>query len=205
MSPETRPVLAFVPTALLASQVGTWESSVATDRTFADTTTAFLFGVDADEASRGLPLISYTRNIHPDDRAEFRQKLGMVRDRGGLFVIEYRTCPTPTDVRWVLARGRYERDPLTDQMVGRGIVIDITESKSDGRVEDCAFFVASDDGQPSLDHVAELTLKARQEIDELGEQESSPLRRAVDALLWIIGRTLALRQTEPIKRKRQMN
>lgn len=205
MSPETRAVLAFVPTALLASQVGTWESVVTTDRTVADATTAFLFGVDADEAARGLPLISYTRNIHPDDRAEFRQKLGMVRDRGGLFVIEYRTCPTPTDVRWVLARGRYERDPLTGLMVGRGIVIDITESKLDGRVEDRAFFVASDDRQPSLEHIAELTLTAREEIDALGEQESSPLRRAVDALLWIIGRTLALRQTEPIERKRQMN
>jgi hypothetical protein len=178
---------------------------VTTDRTVADATTAFLFGVDADEAARGLPLISYTRNIHPDDRTEFRQKLGLVRDRGGLFVIEYRTCPTPTDVRWVLARGRYERDPLTGLMVGRGIVIDITESKSDGRVEDRAFFVASDDGQPSLEHVAELTLKAREEIDELGEQESSPLRRAVDALLWIIGRTLAQRHDEPRDQTHRLN
>ena len=205
MSPQTRPVLAFVPTALLASQVGTWESNVTTDRTVADATTAFLFGVDEGEASRGLPLLCYTRNIHPDDQAEFRQKLGMVRDRGGLFVIEYRTCPAPMDVRWVLARGRYERDPLTGQMVGRGIVIDITESKSDGRVEDRAFFVASDRGQPSLEHIAELTLKARGEIDELGEQETSPLRRAVDALLWIIGRTLAQRYDEPRTEAHHLN
>jgi hypothetical protein len=205
MSRETRPVLAFVPTALHASQVGAWQSDLTTDRTVGDATTAFLFGVDPDEAAHGLPLTSYTQNIHPDDQSEFRRKLASVRDRGGLFVIEYRTCPSPTDVRWVLARGRYEREPPTNQMVGRGIVIDITESKLDGRVEDRAFFVRPEGAVPTLEHVASLVLEARGEIDELGEHESSPLRRAVDALLWIIGRTLALRQTEPVERKRQMN
>jgi hypothetical protein len=175
----------------MASQVGTWEFDVTTDRAVADATTAFLFGVDPDEASRGLPLISYTRNIHPDDQAEFRQKVAFVRDRGGLFLVEYRNYLSPTGVRWVLLRGSYERDPSTGKIMRRGIVIDITDSKSDGEIEDRAFFIEPDKTEPSLKHVANLIVEARCVIDELGEQPGSPLRTAVDVLLWNIGRALA--------------
>lgn len=205
MPPATQRVLAFVPGAMVASQVGAWESDITNDRTVGDATTAALFGVDPDEASFGLPLVSYTRNIHVDDQLHFREKLGNVRDHGGLFVIEYRTCPSPTDVRWVLARGRYERDPLSGNIVGRGIVIDITESKADGRVEDSAFFVRPEGTNPSLEHIAALALEAREEMDNLGEHATSPLRRAMDALLFIIGRTLALRQTDTKTPKLRVN
>jgi hypothetical protein len=198
-------VLAFVPNALIASEVGAWESDVTEDRIVADAKTAELFGVDTQEASWGLPLDRYIRNIHPDDRTDFSQKLSIIRERGGLFVVEYRTCPSPTDVRWVLARGRYERDPRTGHTVGRGIVIDITDSKSDGRVEDRAFFTTRAVAGPSLEHVAELAMEAQSEIDELGEREDSPLRRAVDALLWILGRTLARQGSMARTQKGRLN
>lgn len=194
MSQSTEAVLAFVPSALIASQVGTWESDITGDRTVADAKTASLFGVDPEAATLGLPLLSYTRNIHPDDRAKFEQKLGGIRDHGGLFVIEYRTRPTPTDLRWVLVRGRYERDPRTGHVIGRGIVIDITESKGDGRVEDRAFFVRHAAAEASLEQVAHLALEVRNEIDELGETADSPLRKAIDTLLWVIGRSLVQRR-----------
>jgi hypothetical protein len=90
-------------------------------------------------------------------------------------------------------------------MTGRGIVIDITESKSDGHVEDRAFFVTRTPTSPSLEHVATLTMEVRSKIDKLGEQPDSPLRRAVDALLWIIGRTLAQRGSGEKTPKRRLN
>lgn len=205
MPPKTSSILSFVPSALMASRVGAWEYDATNDRTVADAATAGLFGIDVDEASLGLPIDLYTKRIHPDDRPNFRQKLDILQDRGGLFVIEYRTCPSPTDVRWVLARGRYERDPRTGHTIGRGIVIDITESKSDGHVGDPAFFVAQTANGPSLAQIASMVLEVRSQIDELGERSDSPLRRAVDALLWIIGRTLARQGQDTTERKRRLN
>jgi hypothetical protein len=105
----------------------------------------------------------------------------------------------------VLARGRYERDSVTGSMTGRGIIIDITDSKMDGQVEDRAIFVAPQREGPSLDHIAALTLEARQEIDDLGVSKSSPLRRAVDTLLWAVGRALGEAQTRPKKSGRGVN
>lgn len=205
MSQRTEAVLAFVPSALIASQVGTWESDITGDRTVADAKTAALFGVDPYAATAGLPLVSYTRNIHPDDQDKFEKKLGSIRDHGGLFVIEYRTCPTPFDLRWVLVRGRYERDPHTGHVIGRGIVIDITDSKEDGRVEDRAFFVRPALAEASLEQVAHLALEVRNQIDELGEKEDSLLRKAVDALLWVVGRALVQRRDGVKSEKPTMN
>jgi len=197
--PAAHPLLSFIPEALSASQVGVWETDFDNDRTRVDATLAALFGVDPHEAAIGFPLASYVWAVVPEDRVALDEKLHRVRTSGGLYVIEFRTQPTPTDRRWVLARGRYERDRTTGVMTGRGIIIDITESKMDGQVEDRALFFAPDGDGASLNHVAALTLEARQVIDALGEQEGSALRTAVDTLLWAVGRAIIATQ-EVVKR-----
>lgn len=203
--PASQPVLSFVPDALSASQVGVWETDFANDLTRGDATLAALFGVDPARAAQGLPLAHYVRNVSTEDRTMLSDKLNHVRSVGGLFVIEYRTRPRPGDVRWVLARGRYELDEATGSMTGRGIVIDITDSKLDGQMEDRALFFAPDEASPSLDRVAMLALEARREIDDLGEQETSPLRRAVDAFLMAVGRAIAQGQSALRKTGRNIN
>ena len=91
-----------------------------------------------DDAANGLPLADYIRKVSLEDREMLFDRLNQVRLSGGMFVVEYRTHPTPDDVRWVLARGRYERDPRTGAMMGRGIVIDITENGWAGALKDVA-------------------------------------------------------------------
>jgi hypothetical protein len=200
-----QPLLSFVPQALTASQVGVWETDFDNDRTRVDATSAAMFGLDPVEAAEGLPLAHFVRSVLPEDRTTLDDKLKHVRVYGGLFVIEYRTRPSPTEIRWILARGCYERDPATGAMTGRGIVIDITESKRDGQVEDRALFFAPEPDSPSLDHVAILALEARQEIDELGEAPGSPLRSAVDGLLWAVGRAIVAAQNSLRKPDRNIN
>ncbi|TNC08748.1 hypothetical protein FF100_28300 [Methylobacterium terricola] len=84
----TRSVLAFVPDALTASQVGTWETDSITDLTLSDAATATLFGIDPDRAAEGEPLATYTRAIHPEDRAacaiQARQAIDEVAGSEGL-------------------------------------------------------------------------------------------------------------------------
>ncbi len=203
--PAWQPVLSFVPDALTASQVGVWETDFENDSTRVDATCAAIFGVDPVAAARGLPLAAYVRKVLPEDRQMLDDKLTEVRNVGGLFVIEYRTKPVPDDLRWVLARGRYDRNHATGHMRGRGIIIDITESKLDGQVEDRALFVAPAEVSPSLDRLAAIALEARQEVDDLGEKEGSPLRRVVDAFLWAVGQALAKARGTLNPTKRDLN
>lgn len=188
-------VPAFVPQALSASQVGVWETNFGNDCTIGDAATAALFGVSPALAADGLPFSTWVQGIHPDDRRSFDQRIGPLREQGGMFVFEYRTCPSPGVIRWVLARGRYERDQRTRNIVGRGIVIDITDSKLDGHVEDRALFVSPVENESPLDRLAAHALEARQAIDEIDAPMRPALRQAADALLWIIGRALARKHT----------
>ncbi len=186
-----RSVPAFLPDALVASQVGTWETDFSHDRTVCDEITAKLFGVEPEQAAVGLPLASFSRAIHPQDLPVFEQRLGVVREQGGLFVVEYRTQPAPGRSHWLLVRGRYAYDPGNGGVIGRGIVIDITESKLDGSTEDRAFFIDPHVAETPLQRAAGHAVAARHAIDETRCIDTPALRRSVDALLLDLGRALA--------------
>lgn len=203
--PTPQPLLSFVPEALSASQVGVWETVLESGRTRVDAAIASWFGVDPIDAARGLPTNYFVRAVLPEDRTALHDKLYQVRTFGGMYVFEFRTQPTPHEIRWLLARGRYERDQASGAMTGRGIIIDITESKLDGQVEDRALFYATGKSSPSLNHVASLALEVRQQIDELGEKDGSPLRNAIDALLWAVGRAMTAGKNSFKKPKRNIN
>lgn len=205
-----QPAPSFVLGALAASQVSTWETDVTLGRTMTDAATAVLFGLDPREAGQGVPQERFIDAIHPADREMVRERVALMGEQGGLFVVEYRIRPSPGTIRWILARGRYERDRFTGGMVGRGIVIDITDSKLDGHVEDRAFFLVDGNpaeeapaGEPPLDEslldeslldlAAGHAIATREAIDRLDEIERGELRRFVDLLLLSFGRALARR------------
>ncbi|AMB48220.1 MULTISPECIES: PAS domain-containing protein [Methylobacteriaceae] len=185
--------LGFLPDALIASQVGIWETDFANDRTVADSITAALFGLDPVQAAIGLPLAAYTKAILPADQNEFFANIDRVCEHGGLFVVEYRVRSADRGVRWVLARGHYKRNPRTGKVLGRGIVVDITEGKLNGQVEDRALFVSPNKNEAPLDQIATYALKARRAVDDVAGHEKTALRSAIDGLLWAVGRALAKR------------
>lgn len=190
---ETQLLPAYVPEALAASNVGTWRTGHTPHHYIADETAAALFGLDPAQAAKGPLLLHYLRAVHPADHGLLNDKLNRVTEEGGLFVVEYRTMPPGGPLRWVLARGRYECDPKTGEMQGRGILIDITDSKLDGHAEDRAMFIKPNEVKHPLDRAAELAIETRKSIDEIEGDEGRALRNAVDALLWLLGRTLARR------------
>lgn len=183
----------FLPDALIASQVGIWETDFGNDRTVADASTAALFGLDPVQAAMGLPLAAYVQSIFPADREEFSANINRVCEHGGLFVVEYRVRPPAGGVRWLLERGQYKRDEQSGAVIGRGIVVDITESKLNGQAEDRELFVLPMEEDAPLDRLATYALQARWAVDETAEHEKPSLRPAVDALLWAVGRALAKR------------
>lgn len=179
-----------LPDALIASQVGIWETDLGNDRTVADAVTAALFNLDSMQAALGLPLAAYVEAILPADREAFFTSLDRVSEHGGVFVGEYRVSSGARGVQWVLARGHFERDEQTGEVVGRGIVVNTTESKLNWPVEDRTFFVLHKN-EPPLERLATYALQARRVVDDVGEHERSALRLAVDSLLWAVGRAIA--------------
>jgi hypothetical protein len=190
-----RTVPAHIPEAFAASNVGTWQTGQSVHHYIVDEAAAALFGLDAAKAAEGFLLMNFLKAIHPGDRKLFRDRIGRSIEHGGLFVMEYRTTPRPNEVRWVLGRGRYERNPATGEMQGRGILIDITESKLDGHVDDRALFIAPDAGGSPLERAATLALEAREAIEKIEDRERLVLLRAIDPLLWALGRVLARHAT----------
>ncbi|ACB79370.1 PAS fold-3 domain protein [Methylorubrum populi BJ001] len=179
-----------LPDALIASQVGIWETDLGNDRTVADAVTAALFNLDSMQAALGLPLAAYVEAILPADREAFFTSLDRVSEQGGVFVGEYRVSSGARGLQWILARGHFERDEQTGEVVGRGIVVNTTESKPNWPVEDRTFF-ALHKNEPPLERLATYALQARRVVDDVGEHERSALRLAVDSLLWAVGRAIA--------------
>lgn len=181
----------LLPDALSASNVGVWEWEVAGDRMRIDATCAALFGLPAHQGEQGLPLRAASDAIHPEDYPIFQRQIEDVVARGGLFVAEYRTCPSPSDTRWILARGRFETDQDGVVVRGRGIVIDITESKGGGQVEEQAVFLAmAAEGELSpLIHATDKAISAYRELERMGA-EGGHLRAVARPLLIALGREL---------------
>lgn len=184
---------AFVPEALASSQVGVWYTDFDKNKAVCDATTAAIFGVDAIDAASGINISHFVRAIHPHDRAMYEVRTKRMRENGGLYVVEYRTVPRPGEVRWILVRGRYERDPSSGNIFGRGIVIDVTDSKLDGMIEDKVCFLAPDapETMSPLDRTADHMLRAREAADDYTGRDAPALRRTINAVLWVVGRLLA--------------
>ncbi|MBP0494886.1 PAS domain-containing protein [Pararoseomonas indoligenes] len=181
----------FLPDALSASKVGVWEWEVVGDRMRVDATCAALFGLPVRQAEQGLPLQAASDAIHPDDYPLFQRQITDVLARGGLFVAEYRTCPSPSDTRWILARGRFEVGENGLVIHGRGIVIDITESKKEGHVEEGAVFLTmQSEGELSpLIRATDKAISTYQELEQMGA-EGGRLRAVARPLLIALGHEL---------------
>lgn len=196
----TRSVPAFVPKALAALQVGVWEIDVARGRAVCDATAAMLLGLDPAEAAAGMPVRTFGRFIHPDDVAGFIAGAERLREANGVAVLEHRLLLRPGDVRWVQLRGRSTRDPVSNSMLGRGIIIDLTESRIAGPSGGVASPEAaySNEAETPLERAAGHALDARAALDACEGPDAAPLRRSIDAVLWSIGRALARRVGSPI-------
>ncbi|WP_460843851.1 hybrid sensor histidine kinase/response regulator [Noviherbaspirillum agri] len=130
---ETRHVqteAAFVETrrkldaALIAGEVGTFEWNVVTDRLWGDTNFARIFSITLD-ASGAAPLADYLAAIHPADRDQVMKLVNYTVETGKNYEAEYRIMHG-TQVRWVIARGKVEREANGKVVRFPGVVLDVT-------------------------------------------------------------------------------
>jgi signal transduction histidine kinase len=111
--------------ALIAGEVGTFEWDVPADRLRGDQNFARIFAIRLD-VTGGAPLNDYLTAIHPDDRAHVSDKVQHTIDTGEIYEAEYRIVSRGEE-RWVIARGKAERDEAGRVVRFPGVVLDITE------------------------------------------------------------------------------
>lgn len=123
---QLRDAQARLEVALSAGNIATWTFDVVQNRVVADANLARLFSVDPVAAAGG-ELDVYLQAIHPDDRARVAETIQDAVVHKDDYEAEYRVVLGDGSYRWLVARGKVERDASGVAVALPGVVIDVTE------------------------------------------------------------------------------
>ncbi|TBY03871.1 diguanylate cyclase [Rhizobium laguerreae] len=98
----------------------TWE--LASDKVYADSALANLFGLDPEETLTGLPVIRYLDRIHPDDKPSVAKAISESVITGNPYRCDYRVFDRSGQIVAVAALGRCFRDEAGNPSQYAGIV-----------------------------------------------------------------------------------
>jgi PAS domain S-box-containing protein len=115
--------------ALSSGLIGTWLWDVKKNVVIGDKYMAAMFGIAEAKTIAGMPSSSFIEAIHPDDRARLKEEITVILKDGTDFTSEYRTLRPDGTTRWVIARGRIERDKNGKPVQFPGAMVDITDRK----------------------------------------------------------------------------
>jgi PAS domain S-box-containing protein len=113
--------------ALTAGEIGTWVWDVRADQVHADRNLIAMFGLPQN-GGEPLPLAPFVEAVHPGDRDRIMGALAEAMRSQKDYSAEYRLV-TPDGEKWVIARGRVERDAQGEVVRLPGVVLDITERR----------------------------------------------------------------------------
>jgi hypothetical protein len=168
--------------------VGFWIWDILKDEARADPVSALLFNISPARSRAGVRLSEILKAVHPDDQAHISQVILDCVRTGGSYTAEYRVCSPEGRLRWVFSRGHFYLDENGRPTTGRGVIVEISDSKVAGT----AF--ARRDGAAiadALNRTADLCLSLHNAVSELHDARIVAL---TETLLLEIGRHLADRQ-----------
>jgi PAS domain S-box-containing protein len=114
---------------LYTSDIATWVWDAENDRMVADENMARLFSV-TKEVAAGAPLSAYLQAIHPEDLQAVKASVEeTLATPGKFYECDYRLIQSDGSIRWVIARGRVERDASGKPLKFPGVLMDITQIK----------------------------------------------------------------------------
>ncbi|MCJ2072839.1 PAS domain-containing protein [Methylobacterium sp. J-030] len=167
--------------------VGFWMWDIRADMARADSVSALLFNISPARSRDGVSLSEILEAIHPDDQAHIAQVILDCVQSGSSYTAEYRVCSPAGRLRWVFTRGHFYLDEHGRPTTGRGVIVEISDSKSAGP----AF--AQRDGSliDALNRAADLCLSLHNAVSQV---EDAPILALTETLLLEIGRHLAQQQ-----------
>lgn len=163
--------------------IGAWSWSPRSDRCTLDAGAAEVLAGDPGLAGRPIPLEIAKACVHPEDRPAVVRHFQAVRERGGLFVAEYRTLSPTGQVRWILDRGRLPAG-ASSRRTGHGIIIDVTDS----RLEDEQAAPLPVEPLDALSVAIDRALECRDALEGVADTE---LQLLIDMLLLRLGQSIA--------------
>lgn len=115
--------------SLQAGTVGIWHLDPQSGMVTTDEYLARIFGVDAEEAAKGLPMQVFIEALHPHDRPLVQQQIDKAMETDGNYEAEYRVVTDHKRPRWILARGKVKFNDRGEAYSFPGSLVDITEKK----------------------------------------------------------------------------
>ena len=167
--------------------VGFWMWDIPEDTARADPVSALLFNISPARSRAGVSLSEILKAVHPDDQAHISQVILDCVQTGGSYTAEYRVCSPTGQLRWLFTRGHFHLDEQGRPTTGRGVIVEISDSKSAGT----AFARREDASLDALNRTADLCLSLHNAISDL---DDAPMLALTESLLLEIGRHLAARQ-----------
>jgi hypothetical protein len=179
---------ALVAALTASGGVGFWMWDILNDDARADPVTALLFNISPARSRAGVSLSEILAAVHPDDQPHISQVILDCVRSGGSYTAEYRVCSPEGQLRWVFTRGHFYLDENGRPTTGRGVVVEISDSKSPGTA-----FAQRDAGsiEDALNRTADLCLSLHNAVSQIGDTRIVAL---TETLLLEIGRHLADRQ-----------
>ncbi|MDB5340247.1 MAG: hypothetical protein JWN70_5866, partial [Planctomycetaceae bacterium] len=113
---------------LAAAEIGTWEFDPNKNVVIADKNLAQIFGFAAEIANQS-ELATFISAIHPADRDRVVSEIERALATEDRFESEYRLGTLHGPLRWVIARGRIERDAAGHAIRMPGVVVDTTRQR----------------------------------------------------------------------------
>jgi PAS domain S-box-containing protein len=113
--------------SLAAAGAGTWEWDIRTDEnTWSDELWALY---DIDPGEHEASYAAWRESVRPEERASVEANLAAAVAGGRELSFEWRVNTRDGSPRWLLSRGKPERDDAGDIIRYRGVVVDITERR----------------------------------------------------------------------------
>lgn len=188
-------LLSCPETALAAAGiVGQWESDVDSGTVKLDPAGAsFMCG---RESLSGIALKSEEaiNLIDEADRGRVAKRLAEIKLTGGPILMEFQAILPKHGLRHLQVRGYYAWDER-GRMIGRGVVIDLTDQDSALAAAEVEAARPSAPRQATPDPLAEAAERGIELRSVLGRSGHGALRLAADLLLWEINTALAARHT----------
>lgn len=113
--------------ALEAAHAATWEWDLRTDENSWSPQLWELYGVEPGSCTPSYE--AWLAVVHPADRARAAQQVRKAAQEGSDFNLEFRTCHSNGEIRWLQAFGRPLRDSKGEPQRYVGIVLDISGRK----------------------------------------------------------------------------
>lgn len=123
-------ILAEASEALAAGSIYSWVWEIPENRFFVThAALAHLFAVDPEKAAGGLPVETFAKAIHDEDREQVMEAVEKAVAEGAEYAADYRVIDAEGRLRWVAARGKVEYSPDGQPLRLPGVFMDVTERK----------------------------------------------------------------------------